>query len=143
MLDAGAAVQLAAVGVLPRITLSPANPLVGQTLTLGGGTSLVGAGRSIASYLWVIANTGGIVTSFTGATDGAIVTITPTAAGQFSVSLRVIDDLGAQATSTSSIVVSAQPNTGSTGGSSGGGALGASWLIVLLVAVLALARRRA
>ncbi|MCI4428112.1 MAG: S8 family serine peptidase [Burkholderiales bacterium] len=135
MLDAGAAVQLAAVGVVPRITLTPANPLAGQTLTLGGNTSLVGSGRSIAAYQWAIAP-GGIVTAFTGRSDAATASVTPSAAGQFSVSLTLTDDHGAQATSTSEIVVSAAPSTG------GGGALGATWLLLLWCAVAALARRR-
>lgn len=139
MLDAGAAVQLAAVGVVPRITLTPATPLVGQTLTLGGSTSLVGSGRSIATYQWAIAP-GGIVAAFIGRSDGATATVTPNAAGQFSVSLTVTDDLGAQATSTSAVVVSAVPSPG--GGGSGGGAFGATWLLLLWCAVAALARRR-
>ncbi|MFZ2649563.1 MAG: S8 family serine peptidase, partial [Burkholderiaceae bacterium] len=107
MLDAGAAVQRAAGGVLPRVTLSPASPLAGQVLTLGSSTSLVGSGRSIAGYLWAITDAGGIVTGFTGATNGASATITPGAAGRFTVSLTVTDDLGAQTTTTSDIVVSA------------------------------------
>ena len=135
MLDAGAAVQLAAVGVLPRITLTPPNPLVGQMLTLGGNTSLVGGGRSIAAYQWAIAP-GGSVTAFAGRSDAATATIIPSAAGEFSISLTLTDDLGAQATSTSNIVVSAAPSTGG-----GGGALGAAWLLLLWCAVAALARR--
>ncbi len=105
MLDAGAAVQLASVGVLPRITLSPAIAMVGQVLTLGGATSLVGSGRSIASYQWEIVNNGGIVTAFSGPADLANASITPTGVGQFSVSLTVTDDLGATATTTSNIAV--------------------------------------
>jgi serine protease len=137
MLDAGAAVQLASVGVVPRITLTPGNPLVAQTLTLGGNTSLVGSGRSIAAYQWAIVP-GGIVTAFTGRSDAATATVTPSTAGQFSVSLTVTDDLGVQATSTSNIVVADAPAPG--GG--GGGALGATWLLLLWCAVAALARRR-
>jgi serine protease len=138
MLDAGAAVQIAAVGVLPQITVSPAAPLSGRVLTLDAATSVVLSGRSITSYQWRIANDGGIVNGLTVSPNGASASLTPSAAGQFSVRLTVIDSAGAQATSTSNIDVAAPPSP-----SSSGGALGASWLILLLLAVLALARRRA
>ena len=137
MLDAGAAVQLAAVGIVPRIALSPGSPIVGQTLTLSGSASSVASGRSIAAYQWAIVSTGGIVGSFIGATNGTSASITPSAAGQFSVSLTVTDNTGVQATSTSVVSVSAPvlaPN------SSGGGALGAGWLVLLLAACVALRR---
>lgn len=137
MLDAGAAVQLAAVGVLPRITLTPGNPLSGQTLTLGATTSIVPSGRTITGYQWAIVNGGGIVTSFLGATDGSSASIRPSAAGQFSVSLTITDSSGAQATSTSNIGVTAPALTSSSGG---GGALGAGWLLALLAACVVLRR---
>ncbi len=135
--------QLVNVGVLPRITVSPGNPLAGQLLTLGGATSLVSSGRSIFSYAWSIASTGGIVTSFTSSTTGANATIRPSAAGQFSVSLTVVDNLGAQATTTSNVAVAPAQQTSGGATSSGGGALSAAWLALLLGAVLVLARRRA
>ena len=139
MLDAGAAVSLAAVGVLPRVTVSPASPRAGQALTLGGASSLVTSGRTIASYQWALVSGGGIVTGFTGATDGASASVTPNAAGEFRISLTVTDSTGAQATSESVIAVQAAAVTGGgTGSSSGGGALGAGWLVLLLLAVAAL-----
>ncbi len=104
MLDAGAAVRLASLGVLPRITLSPATAVVGQVLSLGGATSLVGSGRT-ASYQWTIVDNGGIVTAFSGPTNAVNTSITPTGVGQFSVRLTVTDDLGAQATTVSNIAV--------------------------------------
>jgi serine protease len=139
MLDAGAAVNLAAVGVVPRVTVSPGSPRAGQALTLGGASSLVASGRSVASYQWALVSGGGIVTGFTGATDGASASVTPNAAGQFRISLTVTDSAGAQATSESVIAVQAAAVPGGgTGSSSGGGALGAGWLVLLLLAVAAL-----
>ncbi len=139
MLDAGAAVSLAAVGVVPRVTVSPASPRAGQALTLGGATSLVASGRTIASYRWLLVSGGGIVTGFTGATDGASASVTPNGVGQFRISLTVTDSAGAQATSESVIAVQAAAVPGGgTGSSSGGGALGAGWLVLLLLAVAAL-----
>ena len=141
MLDAGAAVSLAAVGVVPRITVSPASPRAGEVLTLGGATSLIASGRTVVAYQWAITSPGGIVSAFTGATDGASASITPSAAGQFSVSLTVTDSTSAQATSTSVIAVVAAAGAsggGSSGGSSGGGALGFGWCALLLLTVGAL-----
>jgi serine protease len=136
MLDAGAAVALAAVGVVPRITVSPASPISGQGLTLDGATSIVASGRTIAAYQWAVSPSP-IVSGFTGATNGATASITPSAAGQFSVNLTVTDSSGAQATSTSIIGVSAPARTGGSG-TSGGGAIGAGWLALLLLAIGAL-----
>ena len=133
MLDAGAAVSLATVGVVPRITVNPASPKAGQTLTLGGATSLVAGGRSVAGYQWSLVNGGGVASGFTGATDGSSVALTATAAGQFTVSLTVTDSAGAQATSTSVIPVATATTT--LASSSGGGALGGGWLALLLLAV--------
>ncbi len=138
MLDAGAAVQLAAVGVVPRITVTPGSPLPGQNLSLGGATSIVPSGRTISAYQWAIASSGGIVGSFIGSTTGPTASITPSAAGQFSVSLTVTDSSGAQATSTSIISVSSPVLT--SNGSGGGGALGAGWLLALLGTCIALRR---
>ena len=139
MLDAGAAVNLAAVGVVPRVTVSPASPRAGQALTLGGATSLVAGGRTIASYQWALVSGGGIVSSFTGATNAASASLTPGGAGQFRISLTVTDSTGAQATSESVIAVQAAAVPGGgAGSSSGGGALGAGWLVLLLLAVAAL-----
>jgi serine protease len=157
MLDAGAAVTAAAAtaSVQARVGLTPSAPQAGQTVTFSAAGSTVPAGRSIASYLWVLTNGGGIVSSFIGATDGATASATPTAAGSFSVSLTVTDSTGAQATSSSTVTVTAVPvvtpappeaSAPESGG--GGGAVGAGWLTLLGLAVLLLGipagrRRRA
>lgn len=84
------------------------------------------------------------MSTFVGATDGADAFITPTAGGRFSVSLTLTDTAGARATTTSAIdVPGPPPSTGSASASTGGGSLGTTWLILLLGAVLTLARRRA
>ena len=127
-------------GVTPRIGFTPAGPVARDPVFLNATASTVPAGRSIANYQWNIVNNGGVVSGFSGSTVGSTATIVPSAAGQFSVSLTITDSTGAQATATNTINVAAPPPTG---GGGGGGALGATWLILLMVAVLALARRRA
>ncbi len=108
MLDAGAAVTQALASITAvqaRISTSPSAPQAAQAVTLSAAPSTVPAGRSIASYLWALTNGGGIVSAFTSATNGATATLTPTAAGSFTVSLTVTDSTGAQSTATSTITV--------------------------------------
>jgi serine protease len=144
MLDAGAAVN-AVTGLHAAISFSPASPQSGQVVTFSSAPSLVGTGRSIAGYQWALTSGGGIVTSLTGATNGATVSATPTAAGRFSVSLTLTDNTGLQSTAVSSVDVAAAPLPlppvplpGVSDGGGGGGALGSGWLALLGLAVLAL-----
>jgi serine protease len=144
MLDAGAAAHAAALAAVPvqaRISVSPASPLAGQAITLSGAGSLVGSGRTIASYRWTLADGGAIVSGFSGASTDSTASITPIAAGLFNVSLTVADDLGAQSTVVTSIAVApATPApTPAPSGGGGGGAVGVGWLALLAAAVLALA----
>jgi serine protease len=139
MLDARAAV-LAAAGVQARITVNPAAPVVGETVTFGSASSLVPAGRTITSYQWTVTRGGSIVPTLDGPT-GPTATATPAAAGTFTVSLTLIDSTGVVSSEAVSVDVAAPPDSG------GGGALGVGWLALLGVAVVALrvgpgARRR-
>ena len=133
MLDAHAALMASELG-FARIELLSATPTAGQPLQLDGASSLAPLGRSVAGYAWaVVAGRG----SFTGATDAASATLTPTAAGTLVVRLTVIDNLGGQSSVDSAISVTAAP----TSPSSGGGALGGAWLLALAMAAAALRRR--
>ena len=139
MLNAGAAVT-AAVSAIARISVSPGAAQAGQTVTFGSAASLVPSGRSIASYLWALTDSGGIVTSLAGATDGATAFATPAAAGSFSVSLTVTDNTGARSTASRSVTVAAAPTPPppATPDDGGGGAVGPGWLALLCLALLAL-----
>jgi len=143
MLDAAAAVASVA-AVIPRVSYTPTTPVVGDTVTFSASQSAVATGHTIASYLWAVTSNGGIVTSFIGATDAVTATITPSAAGQFTVSLTVTDDAGSTATTTQLVTVAAVSTPSSGGGGGGGGALDAGWLLALLavVAWLAFVHRR-
>ncbi len=147
MLDAGAAVSLVSGGLRPQIAIEPGIPVVGQSLKLSSSGSTVPGGRSIQSQRWTVVSSGGIVSTFVGAADGVDAFITPSAGGRFSISLILTDSTAAQATTTRVIDVPGPPPTsggsGTVGGGSGGGAMGSTWLVLLLGAVLALARHRA
>jgi serine protease len=143
MLDAHAAVAAAA-GVQAGISLTTTTPTANQAVVLTS-TSIVGSGRTVASYLWTILNAGTTGATITGANNAATVTVTPTAAGSFVIQLTVTDDLGASDTTTLSVAVAsdvvtppASTPTGG-GGGKGGGAIDAGWLVLLLGAVAALA----
>ncbi|MBL8305445.1 MAG: S8 family serine peptidase, partial [Rubrivivax sp.] len=96
MLDAGAAVAAAAGSTVTppsaAITVSPASPLVGQTVTLS--SSSTAGSFTITGYLWRLVSGGGAVPALAnGSTlgSGSSVTLTPTAAGTVQVSLQVTD----------------------------------------------------
>jgi serine protease len=135
MLDARAAV-LAAAGVQARISVDPAAPTAGQTVTFGSASSLLPAGRTITAYQWAVTSGGSIVPSLNGA-NSATATATPNGAGTFTVSLTVTDDTGVVSSEAVSVDVAAAPNEG---GGGGGGALGVGWLVLLAAAVVALRR---
>ena len=147
MLDVRAAV-LAAQGVQARISLSAAEGTAGQPLTLSASETLVASGRQIRSISWALVDTGGIV-SLPASTDTLTISLTPTAAGSFTVSLRVVDSAGSSSVVERRISVRAAPvpvpHAGAEpvpapSGGGGGGALGLGWLMLLAAAVVA-ARR--
>lgn len=112
MLDAGAAVRAAASlgagtsGPLQaRVSVSPAVPDPGNTVTLSAAATQLDTGRRIASTAWSLVDGGGIVTGFGGATHLAAATVTPSAIGSFTVRLTVVDDLGNSSTRDATISV--------------------------------------
>lgn len=148
MVDAAAAVAAAAAlngaGVV-TITQSPASGLTaGQTLTLTAAAGLP-TGRTVASTTWVLVDGGGIVTAFASGASTATATITPTAAGNFTVRADVTDNTGAVYSQSATISVAAAPvvTPPATSGGGGGGAASAAWLAGLLLAALALRRSAA
>ncbi|WP_133155208.1 S8 family peptidase [Kinneretia aquatilis] len=116
MLDAGAAVAAAraANGAVIQIVSTPSTPLAGNPLSLSASSSTLGTGRSIASAAWTLSSGGGIVSAFSAGANTQTVTLTPSGAGSFSVSLQLIDDLGTVHTSTRTITVSAVGSTAQT-----------------------------
>ena len=143
MLNAGAAVSASFAGLQASI-VGPVNATALQTVSLSAAQSFVITGGSIRSYAWTLTDGGGIVSGFNTAA-GAVVTLTPNAAGRFTVSLTITDDLGATSTASLSVDVAAaplpvEPPPSSDGG--GGGALGGPWLLLLGLAALLVRRSR-
>jgi serine protease len=150
MLDAHAAV-LAALGVHAAITDSTASPTAGSPVLLTSA-STVGSGGSITNYSWAVTNAGTTGVTISSGQGTSTLTLLPTAAGVFTVSLTVTDAFGNTSTNSAMVTVAAAattPPASSASGGGGGGALGVGWLLLLLTAVLALAaesglqRRRA
>jgi serine protease len=142
MLDAGAAVR-AVLGVSLTFAVSPASPIAAQVVTLDSTASTVASGRTIASRQWTIVDGGGIVSGFNDAANGVATSLTPSAAGTFSVKLTITDDRGVAASKTQSVTVAGNgtaPPPASGGG--GGGAVSWAWLMALLAGTVLLALTR-
>lgn len=138
MLDANAAVR----AVAPRLALvtSTGQPQVGQSLAL----SLTADGRSLRSYSWNVIDGVSVAGALSGA-GTATPSLTPAAAGSFTVRVDVIDDLGLSHSHTASVTVAAGSGSDGSSGSSGGGGGGLmnpAWLLALLAAVPVLRRQR-
>lgn len=148
MLDAGRAVAAAA-GPVARISVTTTSPTAGSEVALSGSGSL--ASGSINSYQWAISSNGGIVTAFSSATNASTAALTPSAAGSFTVTLTVTDNLGATDTTSQTVTVAAAPtttppttpSTPSGGGGGGGGSMSLLWLAGLALAVAGLFRSAA
>lgn len=140
MLDAGAAVNAVA-GPVARITVSTTNPTAGSPVALSAAESLVAAGSTITGYQWDLTPGSGIVASFDSATNAVTATLTPTAAGSFTVTLAVTDGQGNTALASQTVTVAAAPVVPPVPPpSTGGGATSAPWLALLALAAAALFR---
>ena len=145
MLDAGRAVA-AVGGPVARITVTTSSPTAGSEVAFSSAGSLVSS--SISSYQWAISSNGGIVTGFSSATNASTATLTPSAAGSFSVTLTITDNLGASNVTSQAVTVAAAPVSppvtpppaapSGGGGGGGGGSMSLLWLAALAVAVVAL-----
>jgi serine protease len=160
MLDAGAAVAAAAAlaGPVPRIDVTTAAPTAGVPVAISAASSTVGSGTSIQSYAWTLLDGGGIVSGFDTASNAATASLTPVAAGSFTVQLTITDNTGASASTTRAVSVAAAPvvvappastpstGTGTSGTTSGGGGGGGAaslwWVMGVLTAALALLHDR-
>jgi serine protease len=148
MLDAGAAVAAAATlsGPVPRIDLTTASPTAGTPVTISAAGSTAGSGTTLQSYAWTLVDGGGIVSGFGTATNADTVSLTPSAAGSFTIQLTVTDNAGASASVSRTVSVAAAPvvvtptpsTPGADAGGGGGGAASLWWVMGVLAAALAL-----
>jgi serine protease len=152
MMDAGAAVAAASAlpGPVPRIEVTPATPTAGAPVALSAAGSTVDTGASIQTYAWTLLDGGGIVSAFGSATNAQTATLTPSAAGSFTVQLTISDSTGATASTIRAVVVEAAPvvtppasSPAATPGSGGGGGAASLWWVMgVLAAALALLHDR-
>jgi serine protease len=136
MLDAQSAVA-ATVGLLARITASPASPAPADLITLSAATTQLPSGRSVASYNWSLVDGGGVTTGFTSATNAQTATIAAGSAGTFIVRLTVVDSAGLSSSAEATITAAVPPPPQD----GGGGAIG--WLGLLALAGATVLMRRA
>ncbi len=141
MLNAGAAVASVS-GPVARIVLITATPTAGSPVQLSGATSVAAGNSTITGYDWTLTNGGGIVTGFSSATNASTVTLIPSAAGSFTLTLAATDGQGRTGLAIQTVTVAAAPapTAPSPGGGSGGGggAMTLPWLALLALAVAAL-----
>lgn len=142
MMDAGAAVAAVA-GALARIERTTAAAVAGIPVAFSAAGSFAASGATVTAWQWVLVDGGGIVAGFDSATNAPTATLTPSAAGRFTLRLTITDSLGNDASETLTVDVSATaPPPPSTGGGGGGGAFAPGWLLALAAAVASLRRGR-
>ena len=117
------------------ITATPSAPSAGDSVALQGSAT-TDSGRSVAAWSWSVVSGDA---SFSGGTDASSATLLVPSAGSVTVRLTVTDDQGLQTTADRTLTVSAGTSSTSSGG---GGAWSPLWALGLLVAGLALPRRR-
>ncbi len=147
--DAVAAAHSLVTAPVARISVLPEAMAVGQPTTLSATDSTVGTGAAnLSNYQWTLVDGGGIVTALSGDPSSASVSVTPTAAGRFTVRLTVTDDQGAQATTDLTLTVGlnlsitvAPATTTSSGGGGGGSTDDASLIALSLLAVAGVGAR--
>jgi serine protease len=146
MLDAGKALD-AVSGARAQIDLLAGEAVAGASVQFTGRGSSASPNALIVSYAWTLVSGGGVVTGFSTATNSDTVSLTPSAAGSFTLQLSVTDNAG-QSQSVQRVVTvaaapSPQPPPAPSGG--GGGASSGAWVAGVALAALLLTawRRRA
>jgi serine protease len=144
MADAAAAVAAAKAlnNAAVAISASSASLTANQAATLTAAISGLAAGKTLVATTWTLLSGGSAIGNFSNGPGPATVSLTPTAAGSFTVQADVTDSDGLVHSQTASFSVGAAAGTTppSSGGGSGGGAVSVAWLAALLAAALALRR---
>lgn len=149
MVDAAAAVAAAKALNNATVTITPsaATLTATQSGTLTAAITGLASGKTVAATAWSVLSGTGVVTGFSSGANTATATLTPTAAGTFSVQADVTDSDGYVHSQTATVTVAAAPvvtppgNTGGSGGGGGGGSASLAWLASLLLAAFSLRKR--
>ncbi|WP_165917657.1 S8 family serine peptidase [Roseateles saccharophilus] len=143
MADAAAAVAAAQALNAATVTVTPSSSSLTatQSATLTAAISGLAAGKTVVSTNWTLLDGGTAVSGFSGGAGTATVSLTPSAAGSFTVQADLTDSDGLVHSQAASFSVAAAPvQAPAGGGGGGGGAASAAWLAALLAAALALRR---
>ena len=146
MLDAGKALD-AVSGARAQIDLLAGEAVAGTSMQFTARGSSASPNAVLVSYAWSLASGGGIVSGFSSAANTDTVSLTPSAAGSFTLQLTVTDNAGksqsVQRVVTVAAAPSPQPPPAPSGG--GGGASSTAWVAGVALAALLLTawRRRA
>ncbi|MFG6486393.1 S8 family serine peptidase [Roseateles sp. BYS78W] len=144
MADAAAAVAAAQALNAATVAITPSSTSLTamQSATLTAAVTGLAAGKTVASTNWTLLDGGTAVSAFNGGADTATVSLTPGAAGSFTVQADITDSDGFVHSQTASFSVAAAAVTtpSSSGGGGGGGAVSAAWLAALLLAAVSLKR---
>ena len=127
----------------PRVLITVASGSLAATrpLVLSAGSTTVAPGRTVTAAEWTVVDDGGVIGLSAGAQiSGTTVSLTPTAAGRFSVRLAVTDSAGVQGVREQTFEVASAPPPEPEAG--GGGALSVGWLALLGLATLLSGRPR-
>jgi serine protease len=106
LLDASAAVAAVFPANAPAVPISASAAVagVGASVTLDGSLATVAGGRT-GTYEWTVSGPA----AFTGPTDGATATLVTTGTGTVTATLTVRDNLGLQASASTTVAVSGPP----------------------------------
>ncbi|MFG6464606.1 S8 family serine peptidase [Roseateles sp. DXS20W] len=149
MVDAAAAVAAAKALNNAAVTITPsaATLTATQSGTLTAAITGLASGKTVAATQWTLLSGAGVVNGFSSGANTATATLTPAAAGTFSVQADVTDSDGYVHSQTATVTVNAAPvvtppaNTGGSGGGGGGGSASLAWLASLLLAAFSLRKR--
>lgn len=148
MVDAPAAVAATKALNNVTVTITPSTPTftVAQSGSLTAAITGLASGKIVTLTQWTLLSGTSVVSSFAGGLTPTV-TMTPAAAGTFTMQVDATDSDGFVHSQTATITVAAAPvvtppgTSGGTGSGGGGGSASLAWLASLLLAAFSLRKR--
>ena len=143
MLDASAAVAAVATAPFVTVSLTPASPVVGDTVSFNVTGLQTPNGGSVPTYTWSLSAGNGVASDFSTGNNADTIALTAGAVGTVLVSLTVTDPQGGIVSTDQAVTVRAAPVTQPAPDSdSGGGASSGAWVAGVALAAALLRRLR-